>query len=233
MKVTMVVPTYNDLESLRVLLDLIDEEESTLVTYLIVNNGSTNPKIEDELNRKSMFWRAFTLEENAGFGGGIIAGIQVAETEWVGWMPGNLKIQPKDVDMLVEKVDFRTNLFIKCHRRRISQTAKMKTFTAGLIQSLITWKNLFDTGGTPTICEKSFFVNLKNLPGDYIIESRILYEARLHKLLIERPVIPYGERKFGSSHWQRGLKSEVMLMKAIILDSFGARIRTRSQKNIG
>lgn len=226
----MVVPTYNDLESLNKLLELIDFEESSHITYLIVNNGSTRVEISEALNRKSNFWDAITLEENAGFGGGILAGIKSAETDWVGWMPGNLKIQPKDVKMLVNNLDFRPKLFVKCHRRRASKVARIKTFIAGLTQSLLTGKNLFDTGGTPTICERKFFLTLVDLPADYVIESRMLFEARRHKLQIERPTIAYGERLFGQSHWQRGIRSEAMLMKAIVLDSLGARKRTRGQK---
>ena len=229
MKVTMVVPTYNDLESLTSLIKLIEEEKASSIDYLIVNNGSTNYKISQALHLKSDFWTSITLYENMGFGGGIVAGIEAAKTDWVGWMPGNLKIQPRDVKKLIDELQFRPNLFIKCRRVRSSRIAKLKTFTAGLIQSSLTGQNLFDTGGTPTICEKRFILKLMNLPNDYVIESRILYEARIHKLQILRPSIPYGKRIFGQSHWQRGIRSEARLMKAIISDSLGARKRNRSQ----
>lgn len=227
----MVVPTYNDLESLTKLLELIEKEEATSINYLIVNNGSTNIEIADILNQKSKYWSSISLKENAGFGGGISAGIHAAQTDWVGWMPGNLKIQPKDVTKLVNDLNYRPNLFVKCHRRRNSRIARIKTFIAGLIQSILTGKNLFDTGGTPTICEKKFFLSLRDLPVDYIIESRMLFEARTHKLQIERPTIAYGERLYGHSHWQRGIKSEAKLMKGIVIDSLGARRRKRSQKS--
>ena len=228
----MVVPTYNDLDSLNRLIELIELEKTSSIVYLIVNNGSTDSRIEESLRRESDFWKSITLRENAGFGGGIIAGINAADTEWIGWMPGNLKIQPKDVSSLVNNLEYQPNLFVKCHRRRASKIAQTKTFIAGLVQSLLTGENLFDTGGTPTLCQKKFFLSLRDLPTDYVIESRMLYEARAHRMRIVRPEIPYGERVFGNSHWQRGIKSEARLMKAITLDSLRVRRRHFGKKKI-
>jgi polyisoprenyl-phosphate glycosyltransferase len=228
-RVTMVIPTYNDLESLNKLIQLIDDEQTKEIDYLIVNNGSTVKGIKETLSVPSDYWTAIHLENNLGFGGGILEGIKAAHTDWIGWMPGNLKILPKDVDSLIRSIRFRPNLLIKCHRRRKSIVARIKTFIAGLMQSLLTGKSLFDTGGTPTICERSFVLKLKDLPTDYILESRMLFEARLNNLVVERPLIPYGERIYGQSHWQRGLRSEARLMRAIIVDSFQSHKRIRKK----
>lgn len=211
----MVVPTYNDLESLTTLLQLVEEQKSKRITYLIVNNGSTNKNIEHVLSRNSEYWKSINLDSNLGFGGGILEGLKAAETNWVGWMPGNLKIKPIDVEKLVASTSLESGTFVKCHRLRNSKSAKMKTFIAGLIQSVLTRKNLFDTGGTPTICERNFVLSLRNLPTDFVIESRMLFEARNHGLIVTRPWIPYGERIFGSSHWQQGIASEFSLMRKI------------------
>ena len=213
--VTMVVPTYNDFKSLSTLLNLIEEQKSSRISYLIVNNGSTDSGIEELLNASSKYWKCKKVESNLGFGGGILEGIKTAETDWVGWMPGNLKIKPADVEKLVASLTFKPGTFTKCHRLRKSKSAKIKTLIAGLIQSVLTKSNLFDTGGTPTICERNFILGLANLPTDFVFESRTLFEARNKNLFIERPWIPYGERVYGSSHWQKGLRSELALMRKI------------------
>lgn len=211
----MVVPTYNDLESLKILLRLIDEQQSKKVGYLIVNNGSNDARIEELLSKESLYWTHIYLPVNLGFGGGILEGIKAAKTKWIGWMPGNLKIQPVDVEKLVSNLYLEPQTFVKSRRKRKSRSAKIKTFFAGVIQSLLTGRNLFDTGGTPTICEKDFILKLDGLPSDYVIESRMLFEARKHKMKVIRPTIPYGERVHGSSHWQKGVRSEIALMHKI------------------
>jgi hypothetical protein len=69
-----------------------------------------------------------------------------------------------------------------------------------------------DSGGTPTICPKRFIESLKSPPTDYLFESYILHQAQLRKISIQRPAINYGQRKYGQSHWQRGIRSEVKLL---------------------
>jgi glycosyltransferase involved in cell wall biosynthesis len=227
----MVVPTYNDLESLKELIALIDAQKSETVRYLIVDNGSNNQQVTNVLALSSPFWNSIQLNENAGFGGGISAGIKYAETDFVGWMPGNLKILPKNVEEMVKNISFTPNIFVKCRRIRSSKLARTKTFLAGLVQSIISGQYLFDTGGTPTICKRDFFLGITDLPTDYIIESRILFEAKSQGLGILRPKIEYGERRFGESHWQRGLRTELRLMKAISKDSIYIRRKRKFEKN--
>jgi len=66
----MVVPTYKDLPCLRVLLDLIEEERSQTITYLIVDNGSNDSEVSRALSASSKFWNSIQLTQNLGFGGG-------------------------------------------------------------------------------------------------------------------------------------------------------------------
>ena len=68
--ITMVVPTYKDLPCLRALLDLIEEEKSTTITYLIVDNGSNDSEVSRTLSSSSKFWNSIQLTQNLGFGGG-------------------------------------------------------------------------------------------------------------------------------------------------------------------
>ena len=86
---------------------------------------------------------------------------------------------------------------------------------AGLIQSAILKSNMFDSGGTPTVCHKEFILGLEDPPNDYVFESFILYSAKEVGMKIVRPKVTYGHRKFGQSHWQRGIHSEIVLMRKI------------------
>lgn len=213
-QITMIVPMYNDQESLNVLAQSIDELDQDKFLFLIVDNGSRELlRLPKPISQKIEILR---IPNNIGFGGGILAGAKVARTEWIGWMPGNLKISPSDVPKIVQNFDFHSGSILKCNRVDRPLIAQLKTLMAGIVQSYICRTNMLETGGTPTICEKSFLMSLKNPPLDYVFESFVLFSARKQKMNVVRPAIHYGPRLFGNSHWQSGLSAEIRLMKAII-----------------
>jgi hypothetical protein len=92
----------------------------------------------------------------------------------------------------------------------------MKTLTMGIVQSIYAGEKMMDTGGTPTICERRVLLSMPNPPTSVVFESFVLYWAQKFDLNLVRPKIPYGERKYGDSHWQNGLKSEFRLAREIL-----------------
>ena len=140
-------------------------------------------------------------------------------------MPGNLKIDPRDAAAIAHETMITENEIIKCTRVRSGFLPKIKTLLAGLVQTILLRTRMFDKGGTPTFAYKSFINKMKNPPTDYVFESYVLFLARQNQFRIKRPKITYRQRKYGDSHWQRGIKSEVALLKKIIKSS-------RSWKNI-
>ena len=216
---TIVIPVFNDFESLQVLLERIEKIEDTKFNFLIVDNGSTDPNLIDRITEGGHNWSAVRTPQNLGFGGGILFGIHECKTPWVGWMPGNLKIDPSDLVNFLIKVSFQPNLFIKALRVGRKPSARLKSYVSGLVQSLLLREKMMDTGGTPTICEKRFVTALNNPPMDYVFESYVYFAAIRAELYIQRPKIHYGARLFGNSHWQNGLRAEVSLMRKIVSDA--------------
>jgi glycosyltransferase involved in cell wall biosynthesis len=217
-KCDVLIPIYNDFDSLVSLSKLISESNHPNFRFIIVNNGSTDDRIHDFLIHENLEF--ITVKENLGFGGAILFGAQNVTTNWVAWMPGNLKVRPNDVLNFLSDFDFKPNVFVKAKRINRKRVDYLKTLIAGLIQSIILRTNMLDTGGTPTVCERSFLISLKNPPKDFVFESFTLFVARRQKMKIIRPGVPYGQRLYGVSHWQRGLKSEINLMRKIIRSCF-------------
>jgi glycosyltransferase involved in cell wall biosynthesis len=211
---SVLIPIYDDYDSLVSLLELIDEDCKRVANFIIVDNGSTDKRVRLLLEEKSFPY--FSSEANLGFGGAVIFGAERVLTPWVAWMPGNLKVNPQDLSNYLKSFEFPPNTFVKANRVNRRRVDHLKTILAGLIQSSILGKNMIDTGGTPTICEREFLISLKNPPSDFVFESFTLFAARSQKLSVIRPPFAYGQRKFGRSHWQRGLKSEMNLMVRII-----------------
>ncbi len=210
---------FNEVKSLPKLLEILREVSSEETKFLLVDNGSSDPSVKDLLMENSDKWKSVRTETNLGFGGGILFGIASSETEYVGWMPGNLKIDPREVVQILELNLTAEVEFLKARRVSRRWVPRTKTFIAGMAQSLLLRTRLFDTGGTPTVCKRSFFSDLKDIPTDYVFESYIYFQARKKRLQIKRPEIHYGERSFGQSHWQRGLRSEIQLLRKILKSS--------------
>ena len=215
MNLTIVVPVFNEIDSLPIFLDMIAEAKSSEIHFLLVDNGSTREEVSTILRRGSNYWSSLRTDTNLGFGGGILFGVGRSPTEFVGWMPGNLKVDPREVVQTLSCLKLEKMYLVKAKRTGRTTSANAKTAVLGLIQSVLLRSNMFDSGGTPTLCHKDFILGLNNPPTDYVFESYVLYKARVSGMGVLRPKISYGKRVFGESHWQRGLGSEIALMRRI------------------
>lgn len=209
---TVVVPIFNEADSLERLLTEIARTPRKRGRYLIVDNGSTNRQVDSILRSYPIDGvDSIRLSVNRGLGGGIKFGLRHAFGTWVGWMPGNLKVLPQDLvrfDALFSNGDID---FIKAQRVGRSHSARLKTFIAGCSQSLVAGVNMLDSGGTPTFIRRELVGSILEGPDDYLFESYCLFTARRMGFRIERPKVPYRVRRFGSSHWQVSTYAELSL----------------------
>jgi glycosyltransferase involved in cell wall biosynthesis len=216
MKLTVVIPIYDEFQSLEILVKWVEETSNSNLKFLIVDNGSTDARVFELLAKGGPNWGGVRTPANLGFGGGILFGISRTQTDYIGWMPGNLKIDPRDIPLLLDGVVLSGNELVKAKRIGRSKSAQLKTEFLGLAQTLLLRTKMFDAGGTPTVCSKSFILSLPTPPSDYAFESFVLFMAQRAKMRIIRPKIRYTVRKFGESHWQAGLSSEIKLFLRII-----------------
>ena len=211
----IIVPVFNEYENLHEFINILEEKNINLIKrFTFVDNGSSDIRILSLLSdRETNFLH---LKKNMGFGGGIKHGIKNANAEYICWMPCNLKIHPLDAIDMIEKINnFNSSTLYKSTRIKESQIDSLKTILFSIIQSIILKKIVSDTGGTPTIVSKDFFENLDDFPNDYSFETYVYLKAKFKNLTISRPKIKYGKRKYGNSHWQNGLISELKFIKNI------------------
>lgn len=212
----IVVPVYNEAQSLPVLIGQIEAAAHADCQFLLVDNGSTDPECARLLASSGQYWRGLRLERNIGFGGAIVAGARVVNAERVGWMPANLKVHPSAAARFAGMTNVPLGSLQKGLRHGRTLSAHVKTVLAGIAQSVVARTILFDTGGTPTICPRSFVLSMPNPPSDYSFESYVLFLARNLRMPVQRHRVKYGRRIFGNSHWQHGLKSELHLLRSIL-----------------
>ncbi len=215
---TTIFIIYNEYQNVEIIYRQISKSQLVNHKYLIFDNGSTDERTKNFIKsiNKSQVIDTLRVEDNLGFGGGVVFAAKKCDSEYIGWVPGNLKIRVNDLEEFISKLELSPNLFTKARRVGRKKYANFKTLVAGILQSLLSGYNLIDTGGTPTYCHSKFIKDIIDAPTDVTFETFALLIAKKKKLKINRPNIPYGERVFGNSHWQIGLISEVKLMLRLL-----------------
>ena len=100
----IIVPFYNDGDNFKKFVNIVDDMEVGENTFIFLDNGSVTNEIE-EFSKKNerKVWKVVKSKENLGFGGGIKYAANFVEKDYVAWMPGNLKLNPKDVYEVINK----------------------------------------------------------------------------------------------------------------------------------
>ncbi|MDG5467816.1 glycosyltransferase family 2 protein [Deltaproteobacteria bacterium IMCC39524] len=110
MKISVVVPIFNEKENLRV---LVDEVRAALVEtglsyeLLLVDDGSTDcsPALLEELASESKSTKVILLRRNFGQTAAMAAGFDHAQGEVIVPMDGDLQNDPRDIPRLLKKLD--------------------------------------------------------------------------------------------------------------------------------
>jgi hypothetical protein len=214
----MGIPIYKDLENLKDLISEIEQLPDLPIDFYILDHGSNDEQLTNFLDSLKMpNVKTIASKENFGFGGGVKYLLQKMDNEFVGWMPGNGKVRPRDLHLVVDAFELKDvkNAF-KANRARRSKIEDLKTGLAGLAVSLWYGANLLDSGGTPTVVRKDLVQQLLAGPNDYSFEAFVMFRLHQLGLKLDRAKVPYGSRVHGRSHWQRGFKSEMKLLLRIL-----------------
>jgi hypothetical protein len=216
----IIVPFYNDIDNFKKFVDIIEDSPVPKNTFIFLDNGSIDTYMEDYYSKKETLpeqWKVVRSEKNLGYGGGVIFASKYVETDFIAWMPGNMKINPIDAYDFVKNINLENkNTYIKAKRinRPIIDSLKTKIF--GITASIYFNIYIYDAGGTPNIVHKDFFKLSAGMPTDFSFDVFVYYYFKVNNLVIDRPKIRYTKRLYGKSHWQKGLISELKLFFNIL-----------------
>jgi len=222
MKLSIVVPCYNEEKNIPLILDkfneVIDRED---VEVLLLNNGSTDNSrnIMNQLIPNFSFARVVTVENNQGYGFGITSGLNEAKGEFVGYTHADMQTDPADVLKaleIIEKQDNPKNCYIKGNRK--GRVLFDQFFTTGMsvFETIYLGAKLWDINAQPNIFHKSFFKGLINIPKDFSLDLYFLYMAQKKGLKVIRFDVIFPERIHGESSWNTGLVSKWKFIKRTI-----------------
>ncbi len=119
----LVIPLLNEARSCaRVTRSLVRSLEVAGIPHqlLLVDNGSRDGTgaIVDDLARALPSARALHLADNAGYGGGILAGLAQLRTPWLGWHWGDGQVKPEVVVQVCQRMATGQHACVKARRVR-------------------------------------------------------------------------------------------------------------------
>jgi glycosyltransferase involved in cell wall biosynthesis len=219
----IVIPCYNESDSLLKLIDKLSQIDSPDVEFMILDNGSTDqtPEILDKLvfpNNVS----TYRIEHNQGYGFGIISGLKLMTTDYVGWTHADLQTDPRDIILFLEDVS-KGAKFLK--GLRYGRPFIDRFFTGGMsiVVSILFQRVVRDINAQPTILSREAFERWQNPPTDFSLDLFAYIEAMKSSYKIQRRPVRFGARKYGSSHWNHGLKSRLKFVKRTLVMAFNLR----------
>ena len=100
MKMSIVIPCYNEEENIPIILDKFDNILTNEdIEIILVNNGSTDNSDEvlKRLLPKYLFAKTVLVPINKGYGYGIFQGLKEAKGDFLGWMHADMQTDPQDI----------------------------------------------------------------------------------------------------------------------------------------
>jgi glycosyltransferase involved in cell wall biosynthesis len=174
------------------------------IEVILVDNGSidSTPRLLAELLLDAPGCRSVRVEENQGYGFGILSGLRAAEGELLGWTHADMQTDPLDVRRgldLFEK--FGDNIFAKGRRHGRPPADVFFTVGMSIFETVLLGKPMWDINAQPTLFSRKFFETWREPPHDFSLDVYAYYQAKLAGLPVHRFPVYFGERAHGVSRW--------------------------------
>lgn len=220
MKLSIVVPCYNEAENIPLILDRFQKViKRKDIEVIMVDNGSTDhsPRILKELLPKYPFARTIRVAVNQGYGYGIIQGLGACKGDFIGWTHADMQTDPADLIKalkIIEKNGNNKKLYVKGNRKKRPLFDQFFTRGMSLFETIYLGVKLHDVNAQPNVFSKEFFDTWQNPPQDFALDLYALYMAQKSGMLIKRFDVLFPERLHGKSHWNNGsLKAKWKFIK--------------------
>ena len=96
-ELSIIIPCYNEAGNIQLICEKLNTYHKEIQFELIlVNNGSTDQTSEiiDQVSKKFRFIKKVTVQNNIGYGNGILSGIAVAEADILAYTHADLQTPP-------------------------------------------------------------------------------------------------------------------------------------------
>ena len=221
MKVSVVVPCYNEEENIPTLVEAIKQVDThgLDVEFILVDNGSkdkTGELIDQYVNDTI---KKAVVVNNIGFGYGIQTGIKAATGDYIGWIHGDVQVHPTELNQFFKhlKENPSGGYFLKAHRTNRPKFDLLFTWGQGVVDSALLNTKLYDISAFPVLYPRTVVQGTitDEMPNDFSIDLFAYWTAKKMGFEEIRYDVIGGERKGGKSSWNSGVKSRIKQSKRI------------------
>lgn len=220
MKLSIVVPCYNEKENIPLLLERFnDVGKGEDLEVVLVDNGSTDgsAQVLSELLPGYPFARTVTVEVNQGYGYGILQGLKECRGEYIGWTHADMQTDPADIIKALRMIEKESGLvFVKGNRKGRPLFDQFFTLGMSIFESLYLHEKLYDINAQPNIFPQVFYKEWEEPPYDFSLDLYALYMARKKGLKVLRFPVVFPERIHGQSKWNTGLSAKWKFIKRTV-----------------
>ena len=231
--ISIIIPCFNEENNInhitKQIYEIKKKNSDLFLDFIIVNNGSTDGTLNYLLNlNKNNLFTIVNLENNLGYGGGIIAGIKKARGKILSWTHGDLQCDINDVinayrDNREKLLSY--NCVVKGRRIKRRFFDSFFSFFMGLIASMVFFKRFSEINAQPKIFSSEIAKYLKNAPSDFSLDLFLLYISKKNNFeIVEYPVV-YKKRIYGISKGGDSIKGKIKLTLRSLKYIFKLRFR--------
>lgn len=236
MRFSIVIPCYNESDNIPGLVTRLNKLQTSLdVEFILVENGSKDNSmqvLQKECAGKNRF-QIVRVEENKGYGFGLITGLRKAVGDYVGWLHADLQVSPEDMArfmMYAEQEGQHEKLFLKGSRKNRSLVEHFFTFGMSVYASIVLRCVMHDIGALPVLFHRNLLGDTLGIaPYDFSIETYMYFMAKRKGMTIKRFDVNMHSREKGQSSWNISFKSKIrqsfLIAKDIIKIKRGVRIQ--------
>lgn len=225
---SIVVPCFNEKENLPKLFSsfyksIITQPNRPEVEIIFVNNGSTDGSTFefDKLlkdHEKEKIFTVVHLDNNCGYGGGILKGLEQAKGSTLCWTHADLQTDPNDVFIAYSKYkdasrDATSEILVKGHRKNRPFFDKFFSKGMEVYTNFVLNSSLQEINAQPKLFSKNLFKSFKSqAPQDFSLDLYILLYAVKNNVSILNFPVEFLERQHGESKGGGSLKGKLRLI---------------------
>ncbi len=222
MRLSIVIPCYNEEDNIPLIIDRIISmtDDFSNLEILLINNGSTDNSAEvftkHLANSNLPYIKLVNVEKNQGYGYGILAGLKQATGDVLGWTHADMHTDPVDVLAAFEKLLKhcpKEKILIKGRRKNRNTLDTVFTFGMSLVSSLVLKTWLSDVNAQPKVFFREFYNEMKNPPLDFSLDLYVLYLAKKIGYRTETIPVLFNKRLHGQAKGGGSLKTKWPLIK--------------------
>ncbi|NBT58728.1 glycosyltransferase family 2 protein, partial [bacterium] len=177
---SIVIPCYNEGKNIPLIVERLSSllKDRRDVQVVLVDNGSNDLSFSniDQLIEGKACFTVCRVENNQGYGFGILSGLKSATGTVLSWTHADLQTDPQDVlhafDLYLRSLQAHPQMIIKGERRNRKAMEKLFTFGMQLIASSALRAPLSDINAQPKLFSRRFYQDflIKEAPWDFSLD---------------------------------------------------------------